>query len=106
MPTVSGTVTLVANTKSANQLADKVFRVIPRGAALRLMAVGSTSTVKTTLFVGGTLMVDDSLINLRATAPIEPDDIMMNYTRSPGGEIILTFLSPTADVVRWKVDVV
>jgi len=105
MPTVSGTVNLVANVKSANQLADKIFRVIPRGAAVRLMCVGSTSTVKATLFIGGTLLVDDSLINLRATAPLEPDDIMMGWTRTPGGEIILTFISPTADTVRWKVDV-
>jgi len=67
--------------------------------------VGSTSTVRCRLYVGAVLFIDENLVNLRATAPEEDKDIVLQPTKTPGGEIILTFISPTADTVRWKVDI-
>ena len=105
MRTVADSVVLVANIRSANVLADRPFRLLRPGTVVRVLAVGSTSTVRCRLYVGAVLFIDENLLNLRATAPEEDKDIVLQPTRTPGGEIILTFISPTADTVRWKVDI-
>jgi len=105
MRTVADSLVLVANVRSANVLADRPFRLLRPGTVVRVLAVGSTSTVRCRLYVGAVLFIDENLVNLRATAPEEDKDIVLQPTKTPGGEIILTFISPTADTVRWKVDI-
>lgn len=106
MRTVADSVLLVANVRSANVLADRPFRLLRAGTGVRVSAVGSTSNCRARLFVGGVLFIDESLLNLRATAPEEDKDVVLQWTKVPGGEIILTFISTGADTVRWKVDLV
>lgn len=106
MRTVADTVVLVANVRSANVMADRPFRLITnRNTGLRIMAVGSTSNVRGRLTIGGILIIDDHLLNLRATQPEEDKDIVLQWTRVPAGEILLTFISTGADTVRWKLDI-
>jgi hypothetical protein len=105
MRTVADSVVLVANVRSVNVMADRPFRLIPRGTWIRLLGVGSASGVRSRLLIGGQLIVDDAQMNLRATAPEEDKDVIVR-TRAPvSGEILLTFLSAAADTVRWKVDI-
>lgn len=105
MRTVADSVVLVANVRSANVMADRPFRLIPAGTFIRILGVGSASGVRCRLLVGGTLIIDDAQMNLRATAPEEDKDVILRTRIRQGGEILLTFLSTAADTVRWKLDV-
>lgn len=105
MRTVANSVVLVANVRSANVMEGRPFKLIPSGTAIRVSGVASASGVSMRLLVAGVLLVDDSQLNLRATAPEEDKDVVLRTRIRLGGEILLTFLSAAADTVRWKVDI-
>lgn len=106
MPTMQDSVSVAANSVSANQMAGQIFEFVPQMANLTLSVTGSATGLRVSLIVGGVTLMNDQAINLQNRFPIIPDDVI-HAGPVPGGRVVLTFRNTTAGALTafWRVDV-
>lgn len=108
MPVISGAVTVVANTVSANVLAGDLFEFAPPlGAIVNFLATQAVIGLQVDVLVGGEAEALGAVPPIRAAAapfPIKPDDsivivaasggarLFMRFRNTTGGDIIAQFL--------------
>lgn len=104
MPTMQGSVSVPANSVSANVLAGQLYEFVPAGANVTLSLTGSAAGLNCT-FINGVPLIQDQEINSQNRFPIIPDDVM-HGGQVPGGRMVLQFRNTTAAplVARWRVD--
>ena len=106
MPTMQDTVSVAANSVSADQIANQLYRVVSRGAKYRLSCLGAATGVRVT-FLNTIPIINDQAIAFNATSqfPIIPDNVI-SQGQLPGGQLFLTFRNTTgaAIVVGWRLD--
>lgn len=104
MPTMQDSVSVPANSVSANVLSGQLYEFVPE-SNITVSVTGSATGLRTSLICGQPI-IDDQAINLQNRFPIVPDDIIHNgYV--PGGRMILRFRNTTAGALTafWRVDV-
>ena len=113
MPVISGAVTVVANTVSANVLAGDVFEFAPpQGALVNFLATMAVIGLTVDILVGGEAQALGAVPPIRAAAapfPVKPEDsiviagaaggarLFMRLRNCTGGEIIAPLLVEIAD---------
>lgn len=104
MPTMQDSVSVAANSVSANQLSGQLYEFAPEAALVTLAVTGSATGLRTT-FICGVPLINDQAINLQNRFPLIPDDIVMSE-QVPGGRMVLTFRNTTAGALTafWRVD--
>lgn len=104
MPTMQDSISVAANSVSANVLSGQLYEFIPRGANITLSVTGSATGLRATYIVGAPL-INDQAINLQNRFPLIPDDVL-HAGATPGGRQVLTFRNTTAGALTafWRVD--
>lgn len=105
MPTMQDSVSVAANSVSANVLSGQLYEFLPEGAMATLSCCGSATGLRTT-YICGLPIINDQAINLQNRFPIVPDDTL-NSGQMPGGRQVLTFRNTTAGALTafWRIDV-
>ena len=106
MPTMQDSVSVGANSVSANQLSGQIYEFVPPGAQITLSVTGSATGLRITFVCGGVTLINDQAINLQNRFPIIPDDVVHGGA-VPGGRMVLTARNTTAGALTffWRVDV-
>ena len=104
MPTMQDSISVAANSVSANVLSGQLYEFVPPGAPLTLSVTGSATGLRATYIVGAPL-INDQAINLQNRFPLIPDDVL-HSGGTPGGRQVLTFRNTTAGALTafWRVD--
>lgn len=105
MPTMQDSLTVVANTVSANVLAGQLYEFVPRGTLVTLSCAGSATGLRATL-IANIPVLNDQAINLQNRFPIIPDDIVYSG-RVAACRLVLTSRNTTGGNLTffWRVDV-
>lgn len=105
MPTMQDSISVAANSVSANVLAGQLFEFLGGPAALVVSATGSATGLRATLLVAGVSLINDQAIGLQNRFPLIPDDVL-TQERVPGGRMVLTFRNGTAGALTafWRID--
>jgi hypothetical protein len=105
MPTMQDSVSVAANSVSANVLAGQLYEFVPAGANVTVSVTGSATGLRTT-FICGIPLINDQAINLQNRFPLVPDDIL-HAGQVPGGRMVLTARNTTAGALTyfWRLDV-
>lgn len=106
MPTMQDSVSVAANSVSANQLSGQIYEFIPAGANVTLSVTGSATGLRVTFVCGGVTIINDQAIGLQNRFPLIPDDVMHSGPL-PGGRMVLTARNTTGGALTlfWRVDV-
>jgi len=104
MPTMQDSVSVAANSVSANVLAGQLYEFVAPGTNVTISCTGSATGLRTT-FICGVPLINDQAINLQNRFPLIPDDIIQNG-QVPGGRMVLTARNTTAGALTffWRVD--
>ena len=104
MPTMQDSVSVAANSVSANVLAGQLYEFVPQGVNVTVSCTGSATGLRTT-FICGVPIINDQAINLQNRFPLIPDDIIQNG-QVPGGRMVLTARNTTVGALTyfWRVD--
>lgn len=105
MPTMQDSVSVGANSVSANVLSGQLYEFVPQGTLVTLSCAGSATGLRTTL-ICNIPVVNDQAINLQNRFPIIPDDIVFSG-RVRACRLVLTARNTTAGALTffWRVDV-
>lgn len=105
MPTMQDSVSVAANSVSANVLSGQLYEFLPPGASVTLSCTGSATGLRTT-YICGMPIINDQAIGLQNRFPLIPDDVIQSGA-VPGGRQVLTFRNTTAGAITvfWRVDV-
>lgn len=105
MPTMQDSVSVAANSVSANVLAGQLYEFVPNGTTVTLGCTGSATGLRATL-VANIPVLNDQAINLQNRFPIIPDDIIFSG-RVRACRLVLTARNTTAGALTffWRVDV-
>jgi len=105
MPTMQDSLSVAANSVSANVLSGQLYEFIEEGANVTVSVTGSATGLRTT-FINGVPLINDQAINLQNRFPLIPDDVL-HSGEVPGGRMVLTFRNTTAGALTafWRVDV-
>lgn len=104
MPTISGSVTLVANTRSAEQITGS-YEFLPWDAEISIYAVSSTSTGTARIFAGADVVMDDRTIPYVGTTIDTSAHLIDTIQVFAGTRLSLTFLSTGVPVILWLVNI-
>jgi hypothetical protein len=98
-------VTVVANTVSANVLAGQLYEFVPTGTLVVLSGTGAATGMRVTL-IANIPVVNDQAIGLQNRFPVIPDDIIYSG-RVRQCRLVLTFRNATGGNILtfWRVDV-
>lgn len=106
MPTMQDSVSVPANSVSANVLAGQLYEFLEQGTQVTLSVICGATGVRCT-YICGVPLVNDQAVRFRAAAdfPLIPDDVFMQEVVL-GGRQILTFRNTTgaAITVQWRID--
>lgn len=107
MPTMQNSVSVAANSVSANVLAGEQYEFLPAAAQVAISCTGSAIGLNTTLLAGGVTLINDQAINLQNRFPVIPDDIITQEVVPGGSRLLLTSRNTTAGalVFFWRVDI-
>lgn len=105
MPTMSGSATLVANTRTANQLSGKIYEFLPYDAHVEIYAVTSGAGPVVKFTADSDVAVDDETINYVGTTINTSDHLVMDEDIAGGSRLNLTFLSSGTETVKWVVNI-
>ncbi len=108
MPQMSDTLSVPANTLSANVLAGQLYEFATRASKVTVLATASATGVRVTFNTGGDQIVDDQLISAANRFPVVPDDIVVSDGVRPGERLVLRFRNTTAGalIVFWTIQLV
>ena len=105
MAYIGGSVTLAANTQSANLAVGTLEEFITRPSLIRLSCVSSTLPANVTLVVGRQVLVlNQGLVTLGTTLSIK-DHVLAEHV-GLRGRLTLVFISSGTPAVLWRVDVI
>lgn len=104
---MQGSVSVAANSVSANVLAGQQFEFLPQNARVTFSTTGSATGLNTTLLAGGVTMINDQAIGLQNRFPVIPDDVISQETIPGGARLLCTFRNTTAGALTafWRFDV-
>lgn len=106
MPTMQDSLTVAANSVSANVLAGQLYEFLEPGTPVTLSVIAAATGVRAT-YICGLPLINDQAVRFRAAAdfPLIPDDVLLNNA-VPGGRQVLTFRNTTGAgiVTQWRVD--
>lgn len=104
MPTMQDSVSVAANSISANVLAGQLYEFVPAGVNVTVSATGSATGLRIT-FICGVPLVNEQALSLQNRFPLIPDDIISNGP-VPGGRMVLTSRNSTGGALTffWRVD--
>lgn len=104
MPTMQDSVSVGANSVSANVLSGQLYEFVPNGARVVLSCTGSATGLRTTL-IANIPVINDQAINLQNRFPIIPDDIIFQG-QVRACRLVLTARNTTAGALTffWRVD--
>jgi hypothetical protein len=97
-------VSVAANSVSANVLAGQLYEFVPNGTRVALSCDGSVTGLRVTL-IANIPVINDQAISLSNRFPIIPDDII--YTGTVRAcRLVLTSRNTTAGAITffWRVD--
>jgi len=99
-------ISVAANSLSANVLAGKLFEFVPAGANVTLSATGSSTGLRISFVASLVQLLNDEAMSTANRFPLIPDDIVLNQ-RVGAGRLLLTFRNTTAGALTafWRVDV-
>lgn len=105
MPVMQDSVSVAANSVSANVLAGQLYEFVPTGTRVTLSCTGSATGLRATLIANIPVM-NDQAINLQNRFPIIPDDIVFQG-QVRQCRLVLTARNTTAGALTffWRVDV-
>lgn len=105
MATMQDSVSVAANSVSANVLAGQLYEFVPSGTKITLSCTGSATGLRSTLIANVPVM-NDQAINLQNRFPIIPDDIIYSGVVR-ACRLFLTARNTTAGALTffWRVDV-
>jgi hypothetical protein len=104
MATMQDSVSVAANSISANVLSGLLYEFVDDGTLVTVSCTGSATGLRAT-FIAGVPIADDVAINLQNRFPLVPDDILLS-SEVPGGRLILRARNTTAGALTffWRVD--
>lgn len=104
MPTMQDSVSVAANSVSANVLSGQLYEFVEAGTLVTVSVTGSATGLRAN-FVCGVPLIDDQAINLQNRFPLIPDDII-HSGMVPGGRMVLRARNTTAGALTffWRVD--
>jgi hypothetical protein len=105
MPTMQDSVSVAANSVSANQLSGQLYEFVPQGANVTVSCTGSATGLRVS-FICGVPLIEDQAIGLQNRFPLIPDDVIHSGP-VPGGRMVLKFRNSTGGALTafWRVDV-
>lgn len=105
MPTMQDSVSVPANSVSANVLAGQLYEFVPRGTLVTLSCTGSATGLRATL-IANIPVLNDQAIGLQNRFPVIPDDIAYSG-RVAACRLVLTSRNSTGGALTffWRVDV-
>lgn len=107
MPTMQGSISVGANSVSANVLAGQQFEFLPQNAQVTLSVAGSAIGLNVSLLAGGVTLINDQAINGANHFPVIPDDVLSQEVIPQNARLLLTFRNKTAGALTafWRVDI-
>ncbi len=107
MPTISNSVSVAANVRSANIFAGESFEFIPRPAVVSLYANGSAVGLAIDVLVGGRSVAVNADIPLTDRVPLREEDGIVQFAAAAGERLYATLLNTTGGALtgRWIVDI-
>lgn len=105
MPVMQDSVSVAANSISANVLSGQLYEFVPTGTRVTLSCTGSATGLRSTLIANIPVM-NDQAINLQNRFPVIPDDIVFQG-QVRACRLVLTARNTTAGALTffWRVDV-
>lgn len=107
MPTISNSVSVAANARSANILAGEPFEFITRPAVISFFANGAAAGLEADVLVGGRSVAVATDLAATNRVPLRDEDGVVQFAAAPGERLFITLLNTTAGalVARWIVDI-
>lgn len=110
MPTISGDVSVAANSTSANVLAGSPFEFIAQPSIIKLAATqagAAAADITSNFQIGGEALMQAGNISDRSAFPTFLDDIIVEAGAQAGERLFLTFSNTTvgALVVQFLLDI-
>ncbi len=107
MPSIAGTVSVAANTQSANLLAGESFEFLPRPALVSVYMSGAAAGFTTDFLVGGAAAVLGAVVPGTNRSPLRLEDGIVQAGGGGGDRLFLQALNTTAGavVINWIVDI-
>lgn len=104
---ISDSISVAANTRTANVLAGQQFEFMPARASVQMRASSAATGVRTDMNIGGEQLAVDTLVPPTNRFPIAPDDTMVTTTGMKGERLFLTFRNTTgaAIIVQYAVEI-
>lgn len=105
MPVISSSISVAANSVSANVLAGELYEFLPFAAIVSLYVTGSAAGLRASLSIGGAQVLEEAEVNSQNRTPIVPDDLLTQEGGRPGERLFLRFRNTTAGALtaRWIV---
>ncbi len=107
MPMMQDSISVAANSVSANVLAGLLYEFLPSHARVSFLATGSATGLRGTVNIGGEQVLDDAAVNLQNRFPIIPDDLLVTDGGRMGERLIFRFRNTTAGALTafWLVQI-
>lgn len=107
MPTISKSLSVAANSRSANIFAGESFEFITRPAIISLYANGSATGLQIDVLIGGRSVAVGADIALTDRVPLREEDGVVQFAAAAGERLFATLLNTTAGALtgRWIVDI-
>ncbi len=107
-PMMQDSLSVAANSVSANVLAGLLYEFLPAHARVSFLATGSATGLRATVNIGGEQVLDDSAVNLQNRFPIVPDDLLVTDGGRMGERLIFRFRNTTIGALTafWLVQIV
>lgn len=104
---MQGSVSVAANSVSANVLAGEQYEFLPSNAQVTLSTAGSAAGLNCSLLAGGVTLINDQAINSQNRFPVIPDDVLSQEVIPGGARLLLKFRNTTAGALTafYRVDV-
>lgn len=104
---MQGSVSVAANSVSANVLAGQQFEFLPQNAQVTFSTTGDATGLNTSLLAGGVTLINDQAIGLQNRFPLIPDDVLSQEVVPAGARLLCTFRNTTAGalVAFWRFDI-
>lgn len=104
---ISDTISVSANSRTANLLAGQQFEFLPARASVQLRAASSATGIRCDFNIGGEQLAVDTLVPPTNRFPIAPDDTLLTSSGRKGERLFLTLRNSTAGAltVQWAVEI-
>lgn len=105
MPVMQDSVSVAANSVSANVLSGQLYEFVPTGTRVTLSCTGSSGGLRATL-IANIPVLNDQAISSQNRFPIIPDDIIFQGVVR-ASRLVLTARNTTAGALTffWRIDV-